>query len=118
VLMAMRPSELKELVATFRELSLSYEEFGSVSSGVVDKVRPLKHLIGEPNVKAKGSWLIKAGMALIAFPDPTVSDFIGAALVAAGLIKNKMKQITAVDVYRKFREVIGKLEDITQELAY
>lgn len=118
MLMAMRYSELKELVAAFRELSLSYEEFGSVSSEVADKVRPLKHLIGEPNTKAENSWLLKACMALIAFPDPTISDLMGATLVAAWLIKNKMKQITAVDVYRKFQEVIGKLEDIRQELTY
>jgi len=114
----MRHSESKELAATFRELSLSYEEFGCVLRGVVDEVKPLKHLIGEPNAKAKGSWLIKAGVALIAFPDPTISDLMGAALVAAGLIKNKMKRITAVDVCRKFREEVGKLEDVTQELAH
>ena len=78
----------------------------------------MKHLIGEPNIKAESSWLVKAGMALIAFPDPTISDLMGAALVAAWLIKNKMKRITVVDVCRKFREVMGKLEDTRQELAY
>lgn len=98
MLMAMRYSEFKELVATFRELRLSYEEFGSISIGVINEVRPLKRLIGEPNEEAKSSWLIKAGMALIAFPDPTISDLMGTALIAAGLIKNRVKRITAIDV--------------------
>src|SRR3990170_5479271 len=35
--------------------------------------------------------LIKVGLALIAFPDPTISDIIGSALVAVGLIQLKVK---------------------------
>src|SRR3989337_3887703 len=35
--------------------------------------------------------LIKVGLALIAFPDPTISDIIGSALVLAGLIHFKVR---------------------------
>ncbi|MDH5390570.1 MAG: hypothetical protein OEX10_05400 [Candidatus Bathyarchaeota archaeon] len=114
----MKPNELKELVATFRELSLSHEEFGKALSGVVDIAKPLKRLLGDPNAeaKAKGSRLIAAGMALIAFPDPTISDLIGAALIAAGLIRTG--QITVADVYREFQGGFRKVENITQELTY
>jgi len=119
-LRAMRPGELRELAATIRELSRSYEEFGNVLSGVVDTLRPLKRIIGDPNVEAKaeGSRMIAAGIALIAFPDPTITDLIGVGLVAAGLLENKMRQITVVDTYREFQEVIGRVGDISRELRF
>lgn len=116
--MIMKPNELKDLVAAFRELSLSHEEFGKVFSGVVDRARPLKRLLGDSNAeaKAKDSRLIAAGMALIAFPDPTITDLIGVALIAAGLIR--MRQLTVADVYREFLDVYRKVESITQEPVY
>lgn len=114
----MGPNELKGLAATFRELNLSYEEFGKALSGVVDIVRPLKRLIVDQEGKAKGSRLIAAGIVLIAFPDPTISDIVGTGLVAAGLIQNKMRQTTVADVYKEFRKVIGRVDEITQELTY
>jgi len=113
----MGPNELKGLAATFRELNLSYEEFGKALSGVVDIVRPLKRLIVDQEGKAKGSRLIAAGIVLIAFPDPTIS-IVGTGLVAAGLIQNKMRQTTVADVYKEFRKVIGRVDEITQELTY
>jgi len=114
----MGPKELKDLVAMLRELSASYEEMGNAMRGVVNETRFLKRSIGEPDPRAQHSWLIAAGMALIAFPDPTITDFIGAILVAAGLIKNRMRQITVVDVRREFQEAIEKVENITRELTY
>jgi len=114
----MGPKELKELVVMLRELSASYEEMGNTMKGVVNETKFLKRLIGEPDPRAQHSRLIAAGIALIAFPDPTITDFIGAILVAAGLIKNRMGQITVVDVRREFQEAIGKVENITREPIY
>ncbi len=39
----------------------------------------------------KASWLVKIGIALIAFPEPLISDFIGGCLIiiAAILIKGR-----------------------------
>jgi len=86
----------------------------------VGTVKPLKSLIGEPDVETgvKGSRLIAAGIALIAFPDPTITDLAGVTMVTAGLIKNKMTQTTAADGYREFRDAIERIRSISQELVY
>jgi len=60
------------------------------------------------------SFLIKAGLALIAFPDPTISDVIGSAMVAAGLIQLKMRNsaLHVDDVYKTFPKVVKELGTI------
>lgn len=113
--MPMEPSEVKELIATFRELRMSrmnYGRFGNVSKEVVEETKRVKRLIGNPNEEdgAKGSKLVAAGIALIAFPDPTISDLIGAGLVAAGLIQKRMKRTTVVDVYKEFQDAIKNVK--------
>jgi len=112
----MRPEELKNLVITLRELNASYREMGNAMKGVVNETKFLKRLIGDPNPEAQRSWLIAAGLALIAFPDPTISDLIGAILVAAGLMKNRMKQLSILDVYKAFQGTVKELNEIRWEL--
>jgi len=60
------------------------------------------------------SFLIKAGLALIAFPDPTISDVIGSAMIAAGLIQLKMRnsELHVDDVYETFPKVVKELGKI------
>lgn len=108
--------ESRELAASIRELSGNYEEFGRTLSGVIDTVKSLKCLIGNPEGKANGSRLITAGAALIAFPVPIITDVPGAALIVAGLTQNKVRQTTVVDVCEEFRKVTGNLDKITKEL--
>jgi len=111
----MRPEELKELIVTLRELNASYKEMGNAMKGVVNETKFLKRLIGDPNPEAQRSWLIAAGIALIAFPDPTISDLIGAILVAAGLAKSRMKQPSIVDAYKAFHGTVRELNEIRWE---
>jgi hypothetical protein len=40
-------------------------------------------------------------MALIALPEPIISDALGTALIAAGLLKKKMRKIGVRDVYKE-----------------
>ncbi|MEM2936147.1 MAG: hypothetical protein QW231_03105 [Candidatus Bathyarchaeia archaeon] len=112
----MRPEELKNLVVALRELSASYKEMGDAMKGVVNETKFLKRLIGETNPENQRSWLIAAGIALIAFPDPTITDLIGTIMVVAGLIKNRMKQLSILDVYKAFQGTIKEINEITQEL--
>ncbi len=61
--------------------------------------------------KGNKSTLIKLGLALIAFPDPTISDIIGTALVAAGTVQIAIRHRTLYveDVYKKFRDTFKEL---------
>jgi len=112
----MSPEELKNLVVTLRELSASYEEMGNAMKGVVNETKFLKRLIGESNPEAQRSWLIAAGIALIALPDPTITDLIGTIMVAAGLIKSRMRRLSIVDVYKAFQGTVKELNEIRREL--
>jgi len=109
----------RNLVTTFREVSRNRREFNEAIDGVADAVKNLKPLIGEPNAEARGSQLISVGIAMIALPEPTlVTDVVGSALVAAGLIKDRMKPTTVADISREVQGIIKKLGNITQELTH
>jgi len=114
----MNNNELKETIAALRELRKSRKEFNHTLKEVSGETKCLKRLIGDPNEKDQGSRLIAAGIALIAFPDPTISDLIGGAMVAAGLVKNRMRQATVVDVYKEFHEAFKKIEKTRREITY
>jgi len=107
---------LKNLIVTLRELSASYKEMGKSMKGVVNETKFLKRLIGDSNPEAQRSWLIAAGIALIAFPDPTISDLVGAIMVVAGLAKSRMKQPSIVDAYKAFQGTVKELNEIRWEL--
>jgi len=64
------------------------------------------------------SALVKLGLLMIAFPDPTVSDIVGAGLVAAGLIQIKMKNsaLHMEDVYKTLPAVLRELGSIKEHL--
>ena len=114
----MKPDDLTTVVTCFRELGVSYEDFCTVLRDSINNAKPLKRLIGNPYTSSIDSWLVKVGIALIVFPDPTVSDVIGSILVAAGLVKKRMKQLTMADILIEFRDATKSLESIRQELSY
>jgi len=116
--MPMNLNQSRELASTLRLLALRYKEVGKTVNEVAHATKPLKKLIGEPNEKAKGSRLIAAGIALIAFPDPTISDVVGVTLVAAGVMRNRMKQTTVVDVYKELHRVSSDLGKLGKELNF
>jgi hypothetical protein len=63
--------------------------------------------------------LIKIGVALILFPDPTISDIIGTAMVAAGLLHNKVKNsgLFLEDVYKTYPHLLKELRLAKEELV-
>lgn len=115
----MKPKELKDLADALRESSSSRAETAQILS------TSMRQFTGELKSTQKlwkkggNSILIKAGLVLIAFPDPTISDIVGAGLVAAGLIHTKMKNsaLHVEDVYKTFPQVIRELGSIRQVAA-
>jgi hypothetical protein len=61
--------------------------------------------------KGKHPILIKLGLALIAFPDPTISDIVGVALVAAGTVQMGIRRHTIYveDVYETFHDTLKNM---------
>jgi hypothetical protein len=110
--------EAEDLAEMLHELSQSRKETvntaGSAMQGYTEELRRTQKLWKQKN----GSWLIKAGLALVAFPDPTISDVVGAAMIAAGLVQLKMRnsRLHVEDVYKTFPRVVKELGSIKQSL--
>jgi len=57
-----------------------------------------------------GNKITSLGIALIAFPDPTISDIIGSALVISGQYLQKRSSIGIEDIYKEFNNISSKLK--------
>lgn len=96
--------ELKRMAVVLQELGLSYTETLEVIHEMSKDVNNAQKLWrGE-----KKSKLIKIALTLITFPEPTpVSETIGAAVLVAGLVQNRIKKSTlhVEDIYKTFQDV-------------
>jgi hypothetical protein len=114
----LKPEELETIVTALRELGVSYEETAKLMRGVTEDTKSLGPLWGKPGAGAqRKSQLIKLGVALIAFPIPTVGikKSLGAILVAAGLVQERMKHIHVTDVYATFQDVYSEIWKLQQK---
>ena len=114
----MKPEELETIVSALRELGLSYEETAMLMKEVTKDTKSLGLLWGKPGVGApKSSQLIKLGAALIAFPIPTIGikKSLGAILIAAGLVQERMKHIHVADVCATFQDVCSEIRKLQQK---
>ena len=111
----MEPRELKTTAAVLQELGLSYEETLKILKGVAKNARYAERLWK----KGDDTKLVKIGLALIAFPEPAVSDIIGTLLVSAGIVQAKMKRsaLHIEDIFNTFQDVNRNLLRIRQELV-
>jgi hypothetical protein len=64
------------------------------------------------------SMLIKVGLALIAFPDPTVSDIVGSLLVAAGTVQLGIRRHTLYvdDLFKTFHNSLREIRETKQHV--
>jgi len=114
----VRPEELETIVVTFRELGLSYEETVKLMSEVTKDAKTLRPLWGKPGAGGrKGSRLIKLGVSLIAFPIPTIGikKSLGATLIVAGLVRERMKHMHVADVHSTFKDIKKELQRLQQK---
>lgn len=115
----MNTQEAKEQVELLKHLVMSRKETATTMNeamhGFTNELRSTQKLWKKGN----NSFLIKAGLALIAFPDPTISDVVGSAMVAAGLIQLKMRNsaLHVEDVYKTFPKVVKELGTIKRSLV-
>ena len=114
----MKPEELETIVIALRELGLSYDETVKLMGGVTKDAKSLRSLWGKPGAGGqKNSRLIKLGVSLIAFPIPTIGikKSLGAMLITAGLVQEKIKHIHVADVYSTFQDVNRELQKLQQK---
>jgi hypothetical protein len=115
---ALKPEELESVVSALSELGLSYEETVKLMKEIMEETKSLRLLWGKPGVGAKkSSQLTKLGVALIAFPIPTIGikKSLGAILIAAGVVQERMKHIHVADVYATFQDVSSEIRKLQQK---
>lgn len=85
----MKTNEAKTATTATKEIRDSYAD---LQRSVVNTVREAKGSQQQLWREGKKPTLIKIGLALIAFPDPTVSDVVGSFLVAAGTVQEGIRR--------------------------
>ncbi len=109
----MEKKELKRMAVVLQELGLSYKETLEVLHEMSKDVNNAKKLWrGEQKSK-----LIKLALTLITFPEPTpISETVGAAVLVAGLVQNRIKKSTlhVEDVYKTFQDMNNDILKIRQ----
>ncbi|MGQ9530263.1 MAG: hypothetical protein ACUVTC_02375 [Candidatus Bathycorpusculaceae bacterium] len=110
----MKTEDVKALTDSLKELNESYEELLQAMKETAKEAKAAKNLWR----KGKSSKLIKVGLALIAFPDPTISDILGSALVAAGIVQEGIRRRTIYieDVYKTFQNTLKEVWNTRESL--
>ena len=111
----MKPEQVKATADALKELSEIYSDtIGAVKSSA-NVAADTKKLWREGNK----SRLIKIGLSLIVFPEPTpISETVGACFIAAGAIQKgiKSRAIYMEDITKTFKTTLKDVLETTQSL--
>lgn len=114
--MDKRNLEIAKMKAmAINEICEGYSDTLNSIKGTIRETKATKKLWQEEN----NSSLIKLGLALIAFPEPAISDIVGSILLAAGAIQNGLKRraLHVEDIPRTFQNLMRELRH-TGECIY
>jgi hypothetical protein len=112
--MKAKTEKLKNATVMARELSEGYAELAQSLRDASRSAGSTKKLWRSKNQ----SKLIKVGLAIIAFPDPTISDVVGGLLVAAGMVQAGIRRRTMYveDVGKTFQNTLRDIRSLRSEL--
>ncbi len=102
--------EMKAVATAVKELNEGYADFIRSLKGAVKETKKARQLWRNGN-KSK---LIKLGLTLIVFPEPTpISETIGSVLVAAGAVQEGIRRRTLYieDIYKTFQNTLKEIRE-------
>jgi len=110
----MKNEDIETLADALKELKGSYMDLAQTMTEATKEVRATKQLWRKGN----NSILIKLGLALIAFPDPTITDIIGTVMVAVGTVQMgiRRRSIYVEDAYKSFKDALKEMRTIKDSL--
>ncbi len=110
----MKTEQIKSVAEAAEDLSESYAELSQVLKDSSRSAGSTKKLWRSENK----SRLIKVGLAIIAFPDPTITDVVGGLLVAAGMVQAGIRRRTMYveDVGKTFQKTLKDIRSLRNEL--
>ena len=111
----MKPEQAKNVSKALNELSESYVDLFGALKSTAHSAEATKKLWREGNK----SRLIKIGLSLIVFPEPTpISETIGACFIAAGAVQKgiKSRAIYMEDITKTFRNTMKDVLATSQSI--
>ena len=110
----MKAEEFKALTASIKQMSKDHVNMASSIGTAADSASATKKLWRSGNK----SFLIKAGLALVIFPEPVVSDMLGTALLAAGAVQEGIKRQSTYldDLPKAFKSAIKDLKTAKESI--
>jgi len=112
--MSMKKSDTKIIASGLNDLSESCIDAAIAIKAAASTAKGTRKLWRD----GKHSRLIKIGVALIAFPDPTISDVVGSALVVAGLVQEAIRRrsLHVDDVAKTFQQTMREMQDLKKHI--
>lgn len=110
----LKTDEFKAITASVKEMIQNHVEMASSIVTATNSVGATSKLWKSGNK----SFLIKAGLALVVFPEPVVSDMLGTALLAAGAVQEGIKRqsIYLDDLPKAFRSAMKDLNSTKESI--
>ncbi|MCW4045888.1 MAG: hypothetical protein NWE94_10290 [Candidatus Bathyarchaeota archaeon] len=111
----MKPNDAKAVTKAVNELSESYSDLAYALHGAACSAEATKKLWRAGNK----SRLIKIGVALIVFPDPSpITECVGACFVAAGAVQQgiRSRALFLEDVGKTFKDTLRGVRAIKDSL--
>jgi hypothetical protein len=109
----MKPEQAKIAAKALNELSESYVDLLGAVKGTTNAAEAAKKLWREGNK----SRLIKIGVSLIVFPEPTpISETVGACFIAAGAVQKgiRSRAIYIEDITKTFKNTLKDVLETSQ----
>ena len=100
--MLMKPRQIKNITEALKELNESYIDVFNTMKSTAKTAETTKKLWREGNK----SRLIKIGVSLVVFPEPTpISETLGACFIAAGAVQKgiRNRSIYLEDITKTFK---------------
>lgn len=88
----METKEINNLTKAIKEVAKNHAEMHADATQSIKASASNAGSVNRLYKSGSKNFLIKAGMALIVFPEPIVSDVVGTALLAAGAIQEGIKR--------------------------
>ena len=111
----MRQEQVKNATKALKELNESYIDLLGAVKGTANAAADTKKLWRE----GRKSRLIKIGLSLIVFPEPTpISETIGACFIAAGAVQKgiQSRAIYVEDITKTFKSTLHDVLETSQYL--
>ena len=110
----LTPRAAANLTAHLQRRATTYLEVCRNVRDAATTAKSLKQYIGKEDLESSGSKLIALGVALIAFPEPIISDALGLAFVTVGLLKRKTRKISIMDVYEEMHQAAKCIKEAAE----